>query len=380
MRISFITLHRVRNYGSSLQTYATQEFFKERGLDVILIDYYPERYTSIGLLSRLKNKSEKLKNNFFLLFCAKIIMSISYVKKKIIFDRFLKKYIRMTKKTFRKESDFKNYNFDCDLFFTGSDQVWNSYWNEGVDRPMFLDFVPNKHFMFSFASSIGEINFQNHEVVEIKDLLSRYNFLSVREDSGVELLNLLGFNAKQLIDPTLYFDIKFWNRITSDKYKNRKYIVTYNLHHDKKIDDFAETIKKRYKCQIYNISYNIHDIFRKGKLIWCPKIEEYLGLIRDAQLVTTDSFHATVFSNIFHTNFFVFYPEKASSRLKSLLTMLKILDRGGYSIPEPKIFEDTIRFTEIDEILAKERIKTNLFVDDVLKEYNESTLKERNYE
>ena len=60
MKIDVITLHRVRNYGSSLQTLATQMFLNELGCEAEIIDYYPERYSSKGLLKRLKNKSKKL--------------------------------------------------------------------------------------------------------------------------------------------------------------------------------------------------------------------------------------------------------------------------------------------------------------------------------
>lgn len=91
MKISVITLHRVRNYGSSLQTLATQSFFRKLGFDVEIIDYYPERYTSVGLLKRLKHKSSKLENNAVFLLGAQMIMSVSYIKKKIVFDSFLKK-------------------------------------------------------------------------------------------------------------------------------------------------------------------------------------------------------------------------------------------------------------------------------------------------
>ena len=94
-KIDIITLHRVRNYGSSLQTLATQQVFKNLGFKTEIIDYYPERYTSLGLLKRLKNKNATLKKNPILLFGARIIISISYIKKKIVFDNFLKKYIRI---------------------------------------------------------------------------------------------------------------------------------------------------------------------------------------------------------------------------------------------------------------------------------------------
>ena len=100
MKIDVITLHRVRNYGSSLQTLATQMFLNELGCEAEIIDYYPERYSSKGLLKRLKNKSRKLGSNPILLLMAKIAIAPSYYKKHLVFDEFLRKHINLTDKTY----------------------------------------------------------------------------------------------------------------------------------------------------------------------------------------------------------------------------------------------------------------------------------------
>ena len=85
MKIDVITLHRVRNYGSSLQTLATQNYFKQRGCNVEIIDYYPERYSSFGLLKRLKNKSEKFKKKSAnLVLCKMCYLYIIYKKENCV--------------------------------------------------------------------------------------------------------------------------------------------------------------------------------------------------------------------------------------------------------------------------------------------------------
>lgn len=368
MKIGVITLHRVRNYGSSLQTLATQNFIENNGAKVEIIDYYPERYTSLGLLKRLKNKSETLKNNKILLLVAQAIISISYLRKKLVFDSFLKKYIKLSQKTYRSEEELTADIPDADAYCTGSDQVWNSHWNEGVDRPLYLSFVPDDKYKFSYAASIGNEKLSNEEAAQVAPLLSSYNHITVRENVGVDVIEDLGLNAQQVLDPTLLFTGDEWHKYTSDKYKNKKYIVTYNLHHDKRIDEFATALGRKYGCKVYNISYNIHDIIRKGTLKWCPRIEEYLGLIRDAECVVTDSFHATVFSILFHTKFFVIYPEEASSRLRSILSLTNLEAQGFEDIPDIEISEKMIDFTNADKTLEAERKKSRNYFAQVLNE------------
>ena len=369
LKIDIITLHRVRNYGSSLQTLATQNYFERKGCQTEIIDYYPERYTSLGLLKRLKYKSDKLANNPILLFGARCVIAISYIKKKLVFDSFLKKYIKMTSQTYRSEKELSQNLPKANAYCTGSDQVWNSYWNEGVDRPLYLSFVPNSEYKFSYAASIGTSKLSDEEKAEVRPLLSEYRHITVRENNGVEILSDAGIQgAFQMLDPTLVFTAEDWNNYTSNKFCNKKYIVTYNLHHDKRIDEYANEIAKEKNLRVFNISYNFHDIIRKGKLKWCPTVEEYLGLIRDAQYVVTDSFHATVFSLIFHTDFIVIYPEKASSRLRSILELTGLTERGCETIPSIELANRNIDFSNVDNVLADERKNTEKYIDLIIDE------------
>lgn len=371
-KIAIITLHRVRNYGSSLQTLALQEIIKSKGFEVEVIDYYPERYTSFGLLKRLKNKSEVLKRNPILLFGARVIISFSYVRKKIVFDNFLKDNIDLTPITYRSEKELIENPIVADAFCTGSDQVWNSLWNEGIDAPLYLSFIDENKYKFSYAASIGKSSIDKDEGDIVKKYLSSYNHLSVREDSGVDILKGLGFeNAIQVLDPTLLMDADGWERFTSNKYSKQKYVLTYNLHHDSRIDEYANELAKKYNLKVYHISYNWHDIYRKGKLKWCPTIEDYLGLIKNAQYVITDSFHATVFSLLFHKNFVVIYPEHASSRLRSILKQTNLEVRGTDKMPEVELVNNKISYDDVDEKLRLLRQESISYLDKVLGEIKE---------
>ncbi len=372
MKIGVITLHRVRNYGSSLQTLATQNYFEQRGCNVEIVDYYPERYSSFGLLKRLKNKSEKFKKNPLILFCARCVISVSYIKKKIVFDSFLKRYINLTDKTYRNESELLQSSFKADAYCTGSDQVWNSHWNEGVDAPLYLSFISSDSYKFSYSSSIGNSELDSKETDAVFQYLKQYKHITVRENTGVEIIKGMGIDdVQQLLDPTLMFDAQQWSKYTSDRYKNKKYIVTYNLHHDNRIDEYAQKLAKENNLKVYNISYNFHDIIRKGCLKWCPTVEEYLGLIRDAEFVIADSFHATAFSIIFNKKFIIIYPEQASSRLRSILELLNIQDRGTDTIPSTESMLKEIDYVAVNKIIREEQKKTHDYINMILSELGE---------
>lgn len=356
MKIDMITLHRAQNYGSVLQAFALQKKMEEIGHEVRVLDYHPERYTNKGWLRRLKNKSPKFKNPF-ILFVAKIMIYPSYLRKGWVFNTFLNKYMNLTRFKFDTNEVAKQLKMkEADAYCTGSDQVWNSFWNEGVEKALFLDFVPKNKLIFSYAASIGLSELPIDEVDIIRLLLDKYEYLSVREDTGVKILHELGrTDTIQCLDPTLLMTKEEWSYYADDRYEGEQYILTYNLHHDLEVDRYAFTLSRKYGIPIWNISYNWHDFIRKGHLCWCPSVEKFLGLIKYARFVIADSFHATVFSIIFERQFVTITPEVASSRVSSILNLLGISERNLCKFVDTSIIETPIDYQSVKRRLLYER-------------------------
>jgi hypothetical protein len=354
MKVCIVTLHRAENYGSVLQALALQLKIEALGHKVVFLDYCPERYTKYGKLKRLKGKDEKF-NNPFLLLIARILIFPSYLKKGWVFGEFLKN-LNLYPSIVSSSSEVDVKLLNADAFCVGSDQVWNSYWNEGIDGTLFLDFVNNGTPCFSYASSIGLSELPESEIQKTKELLAKFRFISVREDTGVNILRNLGRNdVVQSIDPTLLLTAEDWNPYVKGVITNEKYILTYNLHHDKKIDDYAVMLEKKYGYKIYNVSYNWHDVVRHGNLKWCPSVGEFLGLIKNAHFVVADSFHATVFSILFKKKFVSIAPEIANSRISSLLSCLGLGERLINNFDSPSVIEVEIDYDEVFERLQNER-------------------------
>lgn len=370
MRIGIITLHRAENYGSVLQTYALQKKLEDMGCDAVTLDYHPERYTNKGKLRRLKDKSTRFNNPLFLL-AAQVLIYPSYMRKNRVFENFISKYLKLSDLSFSNNEEAKTLDFGMDAYCTGSDQVWNSHWNEGVEKALFLDFAPKGKMLFSYAASIGLDFLPKEEVEQTRSLLARYEYISLREDTGVEIVKRLGRNdAMQVLDPTLLLNKDEWDKalgIGKDTPKNRHYVVTYNLHHDKTIDDYAVALAKKYGLKVYNISYNWHDVVRKGHLAWCPSVEDFVSLIKHADYVIADSFHATAFSIIYEKKFVSIIPEIASARLSSLLKITglenRLMNSGGNDL---SVIERDINYGFVNERINIEKEKSIDFLQRVI--------------
>lgn len=367
MKIDLITLHRAQNYGSVLQTYALQcvleKTFRQ---EVEILDFEPYRYTNRGLLKKLKYKSSKFKNPFLLL-VARILIFPSYIKKNLIFWKYLKKKLNLSDIRFSTSDEAKGKFDDADVFCTGSDQVWNSHWNDGIDKTLFLDFAPKGKLCFSYAASFGLSELPEDEVATTKELLEKYEYISVREDSGIKILESLGrTDGVHVLDPTLLMTKEEWQRESSNKFLGRKYVLTYNLHHDPEIDKYAQTLAEEEGLKVYNISYNWHDIVRKGHLKWCPTVDNFLNLIENATYVVADSFHAVAFSIIFERQFISITPEVASSRITSILNLLGLGDRIVNKFTDTSKIKECVDYKRVKGVLNRERQQSLIYLKRVL--------------
>lgn len=358
-KVGIITQHRVVNYGSVLQTYALQKKIEELDYDCEVIDYYPERFTPLGMLKRIKDKGERFKNSLIIRTIARIVICPSYFMRFKMFFKFLDSNVRMTPKTYRNAEELRQCSFDYDVYCTGSDQVWNYGWNEKIEYPYFLEFAPDNKKKISYAASFGKSELEEQEIDETKRLLSRYDAISLRESSGVKIVKGLGIcDCVNVLDPTLLLNGEEWRKLASGKYQDDRYILIYNLNRNSKIDNYAKNLSKETGLPVKYLSYQLHEFYKNGKMYCNPKVEDFLALIDGADYVITDSFHATAFSLNFNKEFVIVYPDRFSTRLQNILEILDLTDRVAKNEEDIEIARKKIDYLAVNRLLDIERQKS----------------------
>ena len=357
-KVSFITMQCVQNYGSQLQTYATQEKLEEFFDEVEVIDY--RRKDTYGReLSRLYTKGNPLKW---------LIIKPTFIKWAKVFGEFQKKFLNLTKNVYLDQSDFDKNPIESDALFTGSDQIWNTGWNNGIIEPYYLNFN-NKTPKYAYSSSFGKNKLDKDEIHIVKERLEKFNKISVREESGKEIIEKqLGLKAVQIIDPTLIYNGDFWRKLKTKNKIKEKYILLYNLNRSKEFDSYARELSKKTGLPIYRFCTRYDQILRLGKSLLIPKIEEFITYIDDAEYVLTDSFHATAFSSNLHTEVIALYPEKYASRLSDFLKLVKNERAHPKNYQDFSVLESKTNFDIVDKILEKERLKANEFLSSIKSE------------
>ena len=355
MKAAVITLHSVSNYGTQLQAYATQEKLKEYFDDVVFIDYKRSDTYGKGLLKTFT------KGNIFK--APAILPTLLYWKHN--FGGFQKKYLNLTEEKYLSLEDFNNFKDIADIYFTGSDQVWNTGWNHGMIPPMYLSFLNEDKPRYSYSSSFGTSTLEDTYVEETKKYLEKYKRISVREESGLKIVkDQLGLNnAIRIVDPTLALKPEFWRNIAPKKKIKGDYILIYNLNRSKEFDEYAEKLSKKTGMKLYRFCTRLDQIFRNGKSLIMPEILEFITLVDNAKFVLTDSFHATAFSINLNTEPICIYPNNYSGRLSSFLELVESTQRHVKDYDDFDVINRHTDFNRVNEILDKEREK----VDDYLK-------------
>lgn len=352
--VSLITLHRSANYGSVLQALATQVVLERMGYTVTVVDYYAPRNSVPEMLRGLKYKKPIFEKNPLALLIARAVLLPSYLRRRRNFDRFIEKSLHLSQKTYRSNDELAGDLLTSDLYVTGSDQVWNSEWNGGIDEALFLAFTPDCALRVAFSASFGKENLEDDEISRTRELLRRYDGITVREDTGVDIVRRLGLKATQVLDPTLFLTPEDWKPWISGKRPHGEYILMYNINHNAPLDRFVRRLSERKKLPVYYISYQLHDCFKRGRMRCCVPVEEFLSLIVNARYVVCDSFHCAAFSVNFNRDFAIVPPKRFGTRLESFMRVVglesRIVDENNIDV-----FSKDIDWQNVNERLDRER-------------------------
>lgn len=335
-RIGILTFHKAINYGSVLQAWALQQTLKTNEYDSEIIDYEPKELKHL-YETRLKDaKGFKRKLKRFLSLKRKVFLQ----REK--FQCFRKEDLYLSKERYTYNSDFGSIADKYDVIITGSDQVWNTN-IEDCDPVFFLPF-PFKGKKIAYACSVneGRVN-ERFPEKWLNKWLQQYNFISVREQSGVEKVSsFLDNNMKiyNALDPTLLLDKEMYNSLIGEKIKQEHYIFLYNMWTKMEGIQAARKISEKLGLPVYTLT-NQMDMIRIIKYssngvkvdLQHTGPKDFLNYIYYSDFVITDSFHGTAFSIIFNKEFLTLNAHtdngkyKNDERLKNILSHESLSER-----------------------------------------------------
>lgn len=349
MKIKTITCHDVYNVGASLQAYALATYLKSLGHDVEVIDYKPDylshHYRLWGGASPRFDKPLVRELYSLAKLPGRVIAKCS--KRKAEYDRFRNTYLPLTTRRYASNQELKDNPPEADVFFAGSDQIWNTQFPNGKDPAFFLDFVPQTSIRASYAASFAVSDIADEWKDIIKKRLQKLDFISVREKSGVKIIEDLGIDGSvQVCDPVFLLERSQWEQIAAAPKLAEPYLLVYDFDGNPTIEQMAKKLAQEKKCKIYSVlpcHYADRCFDQEGPL-------SFLGLILETQCVLSNSFHATAFSVIFQKDFYVFQRHEAiNTRMLDLIKDFELSERLVTEHTFNHIDKGQINYTPVNE-------------------------------
>lgn len=377
------------NFGSALQTYATQYVLNKleyetgifdingvhRDINKKKVKYYLSRvfqkderkYLFDNLISRGRKKTN--------------VSSDKYAENMRIRHKMYQDFNRKWLKFFPKVNgwrELEQQSATCDHVVVGSDQLWRPSNIAGCYFT--LEFVPDNVNKIALSTSFGVSELPKSLHRHAKAYLNRINSISVREDTGKQIVkNLIGRDISVVCDPTMLLDAKQWMEIQDEKpFTDGNYILVYFMGENPQHREFVKKLKDAtgYKVVglMHGATYVATDEGLADEEPYNVGPSEFINLIRNAKYMCTDSFHGTVFSILNGTMFFSFRRYEDASkfstndRLHTLLKWTGLSNRMLYGDEDVcKCIEQAIDFDAVLKRVAYRREESLSYLRDALK-------------
>lgn len=318
------------NYGNRLQSYALNYYInktydRKYRAESILLKYYDEKIvTKKHVLGIIRKVLSKAKTHLVRTKPDEYFLNRLENCNKFTITNLILSQEEYTKKKLSK-SEYSKY-------IVGSDVVWAQF-NNGINSIRFLDFGINKAKRISYAASFGRDWIPEENKKIIRDKLSKFSYISVREKSSIKLLNEIGVdNVEHVCDPTLLLEKDEWNKLAKKvEGITQKFIFVYLLGKDVKQRENIKALAKEKKLKIVNIPHangvidSVDDNFGDIKVHDCSP-ENWIWLIENSEYFITDSFHGAVFGSIFEKKFIVIRRNEKADINNRMIDYLNTID------------------------------------------------------
>lgn len=387
-KVAITTAVSICNYGTKLQALAMCEIFKKRGFVPLVLEFSEGKDITfllkikqkLGRFIRiiLKGKDYQFKNKF-----AQEYHNVNFIRENIISryhavdsDDYLIPHYRFL----GSKKSLIEYAKQFSLAVCGSDQVWHPVLNKKNLWFFTLNFAPKSAMRIAYAPSLGVDDLTEEQEKEFSSLISGLDFVSLREISGVNAIKKITDKPVSLVlDPTLLVGRGLWDKVLNENKvpQKEKYCLCYLLGTNPQHREICEIVSKKLGVKLLNFAhfkaYNDSDEKLSGDKLYDVTPSEFIGLIKNAKFVITDSFHCSVFSMMYHVPFMTLLRFQKADKLSTntrIFSMLQQFGLGNRLLDNGQkvdtILSSSIDFDAVENILISKRKESNSYLGKAL--------------
>lgn len=347
MNTCIVTVFKTHNSGSFFQALALNEQLSRMGTEVRFCDYTPK----VDALSGCVDSAVRCCLKF------RFKRAVNIIKKYRGFIKFQKQF---------KTVQFKNEN--ADVFFFGSDTLWNFHDSFFKNQTPFFTGAGIEKSCYAYSMSVGSTSKEEFaENIEAVKNIQKFKKIAVRDSHSEDVISKFYSkeNIVRTIDPTLLMEKEFYVKNFFNENANfEKSLVVYyfgKIPQDmwKKIVDFS----RERKLKIVNVGF----YEKEYDVSIASSPANFITAFSNAEYIFTNTFHGCVFSTIFNKQFATdgIYKKK----IEGFLEEFSLLDRV-VTTPEDveKVFTTPVNYNNVNELIKEARKRSVKYLQDALDE------------
>ncbi len=294
-RIGILTFLHNGNYGSSLQAYALQSVIAGMGYSCEHMDYRPDAREKIVNLLRSGNSPKLLLDGWRKRQVQGAQAGMRTKMQRI--EAFYEKHMRRSRPCANKR-ELEAVSREYEILVCGSDQIWNPVWLNPV---YFLDFDDPAKPRIAYAPSLGIRAAPGRRKSRmIRRMLSVFDAVSVREEEGARLLvTITGDRPEVMPDPVCLLEREAWEEIAEGQPGGEPYLLCYFIGENPAYWEKVQQMAQDTGLRPLVIPVNADAYAQPFDRLDGAGPEAFLGAVRGAEMICTDSFHGLVFGTIF---------------------------------------------------------------------------------
>ena len=350
--VSYNMYGNFTNYGSALQTYALHKAINglcPDRIQSIVIDYCPDILADKDILNPMHNMWDVDP-------AARERCRLSLPAIKENYRKFQEFYnsqydlscIKYTSSNFNESSEMES----LDGYVCGSDTIF-AVPEFGFDDGFYANYPIMKGRSVAYAASFGDYDISAEQINDLKIRLNNFKAIALRENDKLNVVkSLTDIPIFKVIDPTLLLKPEDYDKIVKFPIIEKPYLLLYSRRGDEKMQKYAEKMAIDNGWDVVEISLNAMNAERHI-MRYDAGVEEFLGLVKNAQMVITNSFHGMIFAVQFNRPFYIFSRKLCDTKISEVLELFGIQDRllktGLVFLANP------IDFGEVHEKISKAR-------------------------
>lgn len=360
-KIGILTFQNAYNFGAVLQAYALKKHLERTSTNQIDIINYKNKQ-----IEKEQSILNNLRQNNILKEAVRTVLLLPYILgRKKTFHKFGREALSLSAEVSNEELS----DLDYDMFIVGSDQVWNLNLTAG-DPAFFCNFAKKETMCCSYAASIGASSFSESELNQYRVLLEPFSKISFREKELVPVFKSILPEKKVIscVDPVFLLNRSEWLEI-AEPVNRKPYVLFFCVGSNPELEptiQFATNLA---------LEKGLEPVYLSNQDIWYKHMDwkhcgvcspnEFIGYIKNAEYVVTNSFHATAFSVILHKDFFSETGLERNGRILNLLEMVNLSDRA-IEKGRLKYTQSSIDWDKVDNLIEINRLNSYDYLTELM--------------